>query len=63
MSFDVQAGETFGIIGESGSGKTTALMMLAGFEEPTGGEITVDGRRIDKILACKETTKTHRRRA
>ncbi|MBX3583438.1 MAG: ABC transporter ATP-binding protein [Rhizobiaceae bacterium] len=49
LDLDVMRGEFLTLLGPSGSGKTTALMMLAGFEEPTGGEITVDGRRIDNV--------------
>jgi putative spermidine/putrescine transport system ATP-binding protein len=49
LDLDVRRGEFLTLLGPSGSGKTTALMMLAGFETPTGGEIIVDGRRIDRI--------------
>ena len=49
LNLDVMRGEFLTLLGPSGSGKTTSLMMLAGFEEPTEGEILVDGRRIDNV--------------
>lgn len=44
VSFRVARGETLGIVGESGCGKTTLARMLAGLLPPSGGRITVDGR-------------------
>lgn len=43
VSFDVDDGEFVTILGPSGSGKSTILRMIAGFEEPTDGEIVLDG--------------------
>ena len=43
LSLDVQEGEFLTILGSSGSGKTTTLRMVAGFEQPTTGEILLDG--------------------
>jgi len=42
-SFDVDAGEIFGVVGPNGAGKTTTLKMLAGLIEPTSGEVSVGG--------------------
>jgi ABC-2 type transport system ATP-binding protein len=44
VSFDVEAGSTFGIIGSNGSGKSTTLKVLAGILEPDEGRVTVKGR-------------------
>ena len=43
IDLDVYAGELFAILGGSGSGKTTLLRLLAGFEQPTAGQILIDG--------------------
>jgi len=44
VSLTVAKGEIFSLLGGSGCGKTTLLRMLAGFEEPTAGRISLDGR-------------------
>ena len=49
LSLDIARGEFVTFLGPSGSGKTTSLMMLAGFEEPTGGEIVLGGRPVRRI--------------
>ena len=46
ISFDVQEGEFCCLLGHSGCGKTTLLNMLAGFEQPTGGELRVAGHPV-----------------
>jgi len=48
LQLDIARGEFVTLLGPSGSGKTTSLMMLAGFENPTAGQIFVDGNRIDE---------------
>jgi putrescine transport system ATP-binding protein len=48
VSLDVYKGEFFSILGKSGCGKTTLLRMLAGFERPTNGKISIDGADITK---------------
>ncbi len=47
LSFDVKAGEIFGLLGSNGSGKTTTLRALLGFYTPTGGELLIDGKKYD----------------
>lgn len=44
ISFDVGKGETLGIIGENGAGKSTILRLIAGMIKPDRGEITISGR-------------------
>lgn len=44
ISFEVKPGETFCIIGENGSGKSTMLQIIAGILQPTSGEARVKGR-------------------
>jgi putative spermidine/putrescine transport system ATP-binding protein len=46
VSFEVQDGEFFAMLGPSGSGKTTCLRLIAGFEEPDGGEIALHGKSM-----------------
>ncbi|MFT4210898.1 MAG: ABC transporter ATP-binding protein [Microbacterium sp.] len=58
ISFDVMPGETIGIVGESGCGKSTTGRAVLRIEEIVSGEITFDGRRIDK--ATNAQMRTHR---
>jgi iron(III) transport system ATP-binding protein len=46
LDFEVPAGKLFTLLGPSGCGKTTTLRMLAGFERPTAGRITIDGQPV-----------------
>ena len=46
VSFGIAEHEFCSILGHSGCGKTTLLMLLAGFERPSGGEIWVDGQPV-----------------
>jgi ABC-2 type transport system ATP-binding protein len=47
VSFDVDAGEVFGLVGPNGAGKTSTLKMLCGLVEPTAGSVTVNGMDAD----------------
>jgi len=49
VTFDVARGETLGIVGESGCGKTTTARMLTRLIEPTAGQIIFDGRDITHL--------------
>ncbi len=49
LNLNVTRGEFLTLLGPSGSGKTTTLNMLAGFERPTHGRITLDGRPVDRL--------------
>ncbi len=44
VSFDIKKGETIGIIGTNGSGKSTILKIITGVLNPTQGEVEIDGR-------------------
>jgi lipopolysaccharide transport system ATP-binding protein len=44
VSFQVEQGRSFGIVGENGSGKSTALKLIAGILRPTSGSVQVNGR-------------------
>ena len=46
FSLDVAKGEFISLLGPSGCGKTTVLRMVAGFEVPTSGSITIDGQEL-----------------
>ena len=47
LSFTVKKGEIFGLLGVNGAGKTTTFRMIMGLLDPTEGEITLDGQKID----------------
>ncbi|HHU37864.1 MAG TPA: ABC transporter ATP-binding protein [Propionibacterium sp.] len=47
LSFEVRAGETFGLLGANGSGKTTTVRALLGIYTPTAGRLLVHGRPFD----------------
>src|SRR6185369_1943271 len=49
LNLTVGRGEFLTFLGPSGSGKTTTLNMLAGFERPTRGTITLDGKPVDRL--------------
>ena len=47
LSFEVEDGKIFGLLGVNGAGKTTTFRMIIGLLEPTEGKITLDGKPID----------------
>jgi ABC-type oligopeptide transport system ATPase subunit len=49
VSFDIAPGETLGLVGESGCGKSTTGKAIIKLIEPTAGEVRLDGRRIDQL--------------
>ena len=53
LTLAIRRGEFLTLLGPSGSGKTTTLMMLAGFEEPTAGEIRLHGKSLQRVPPYK----------
>ncbi len=53
FNLNVDKGEFVSFLGPSGCGKTTTLRMIAGFEKPTRGHITIDGKDITNVPANK----------
>ncbi|MBQ9457956.1 MAG: ABC transporter ATP-binding protein [Bacilli bacterium] len=58
FNLDVKEGEFITILGPSGCGKTTTLRMIAGFELPTSGEITLNGEDISMLPPYKRPVNT-----
>jgi spermidine/putrescine transport system ATP-binding protein len=58
ISLNIAPGEFITLLGESGSGKTTLLRLVAGFEQPTTGEIWMGGERLDSLPPYKRRVNT-----
>jgi ABC-type Fe3+/spermidine/putrescine transport system ATPase subunit len=58
LSLEIAVGEFLTLLGESGSGKTTLLRLIAGFEQPTAGEIWMYGTRLDTLPPYKRRVNT-----
>jgi iron(III) transport system ATP-binding protein len=53
LNLEVEQGEFFTLLGPSGCGKTTALRTLAGFIEPSSGDVYVDGKAVTRLPSDK----------
>src|SRR3954463_9036946 len=58
IDLEIKPGEFFTLLGPSGCGKTTTLRMLAGFEQPTAGQILIDGVDVAQTPAHKRPVNT-----
>ncbi|MEU4242780.1 ABC transporter ATP-binding protein [Actinoplanes sp. NPDC026619] len=53
MDLAIAQGEFFSLLGPSGCGKTTTMRMIAGFEEPSGGKVYLDGQDVTGVVPNK----------
>jgi spermidine/putrescine ABC transporter ATP-binding subunit len=58
ISLNIASGEFLTLLGESGSGKTTLLRLIAGFEQPSAGEIWMSGQRLDTLPPYRRRVNT-----
>ena len=56
--FDIRRGEFFSMLGPSGCGKTTTLRMIAGFEQPTSGQVRLEGKDVSRVPPYKRQVNT-----
>jgi len=58
LSLPIDRGKFFTLLGPSGCGKTTTLRMVAGFEEPTRGQVLIDGENVAGLPPYRRPTNT-----
>jgi putative spermidine/putrescine transport system ATP-binding protein len=58
VDLDVRDGEFFAMLGPSGSGKTTVLRLIAGFEQPTSGQILLGGADVSRLAPFQRDVNT-----
>ena len=58
LNLTIAAGEFFSLLGPSGCGKTTTLRMVAGFEQPTEGEVFLEGEPVATVPPFKRNVNT-----
>lgn len=58
VDLDIAEGEFFAMLGPSGSGKTTCLRLIAGFEQPTGGDIRLFGQSVRDVPPYRRAVNT-----
>src|SRR5690606_27348550 len=54
IDLDIERGDFVALMGPSGSGKTTLLNLIGGLDTPSGGEISIEGQRIDQLGAGQD---------
>jgi len=54
INLEVWPGEIFGLLGPSGSGKTTLVKLIAGIDEPTSGQVVVNGNRMPRLSMMRQ---------
>jgi len=55
LTLDIPKGDFVALMGPSGSGKTTLLNLIGGLDQPSSGEISIDGKRIDQFSSGELT--------
>ena len=58
VDLDIREGEFFAMLGPSGSGKTTCLRLIAGFERPTAGRLSIFGERAEDVPPYRRNVNT-----
>jgi putative spermidine/putrescine transport system ATP-binding protein len=58
VSLSIAPGEFFALLGPSGSGKTTCLRLIAGFEQPTSGQVLLDGADVTHVPPYERNVNT-----
>ncbi|MBF2077853.1 MAG: ABC transporter ATP-binding protein [Synechococcales cyanobacterium T60_A2020_003] len=58
INLGIRRGEFFSILGPSGCGKTTTLRLIAGFEDPTAGEVLIRGQSMIRVPAYRRPVNT-----
>jgi len=61
LSFDIEKGETFSLVGESGCGKSTIAKLIVGLHEPSNGTILFDGTNLNEAIKRKDSNEVRRR--
>ena len=56
VDLDIKQGELLTLLGPSGCGKTTTLRMIAGFEQPSEGDVSIDGRSVTGVPSYNRDT-------
>ncbi len=56
IDLEIPSGDFVALMGPSGSGKTTLLNLIGGLDTPSGGEIEIEGERIDRLSAGQLST-------